>query len=206
MFLQNYYTLKDAVKSRAILGRFPSVSLSLKQYNGNTTTDSWVLGAYDAFYHGIVSNTYFSYTVKLTPTIPTSTSGYSEMLPTGSTSTSYLIFAPYFRIVFGSGTTPPSLSDYTIESVISNISFLGSYVGGSDTQKTFTYSYQNNNGSEITINEVCIFGGVGGIGSYQNVVYSPTCATYREVFSTPLVVPAGGTFDYVITVVQNGNN
>lgn len=208
MFLQNYYTLLEISRSKSIVGYQKPTSVSLIQYDGNTISYSYNIGGYNAYYYGIIygTNLNFSTVDALKTTPPTAYSGTTTNQAQTSIQSSYNIILPYFSIVFGTGTTPPSLTDYTVENLISNIMFTGSYVGGDGNTKTFTYSYINNNDEEITINEVVIFGGIGGIGGYTYSGSYPTCATYREVLSTPITVAAGGTFDYVITVSYDGNS
>lgn len=201
MFLQNYYTLKEAFGSSSVLGYNGSTQIQLIQYNGNVTKENYACGGYDAFYYGAPRGT-----SSLTTAPPSIEATYITVRNANSSSYSYELTMPYFAIVFGSSDTAVSLTDYTIGELITGIKSLGVVVGGSAKQKVFTYAYQNTNSTDITIKEVCIFGGLGGVSYYNAPADSPTCATYREVFSTPLVVPAGGTFEYVITVEQNGNN
>lgn len=209
MFLQNYHILKEISKSRPIVGYNPSTSVTITNYEGNTVTEEYNIGGYDTYYYGAIYplETRSVYDGVYTYPPNSSTPVNVAAPPCASHyAGAYSLDVPTFHIVFGSGTTPPSLTDYNIESLISNITFTESNVAVNGNKKFFIYTFRNANNTDITISEVCIFGGIGAIGGYKYNGSYPKCATYRETFSSPLTVPAGASFDYIITIEQNGDD
>lgn len=98
-------------------------------------------------------------------------------------------------IVFGDGDTPVSVDDFSISgNAITNISVSSKEGASTDVGGNILYTFINR-GDDATIKEVCIFGcfSTGQTSSYK-------VALWREVLDTPLIVPAGSTFTYTISV------
>lgn len=98
----------------------------------------------------------------------------------------------YKFIVFGDGDVPVETDNYSISgSPIANISI--SSVEGMVTVKGYKimYTFKYTGTNTATIKEVCIFDNFSTITS--NII---KVALWREVFNTPLQVPAGSIFTY----------
>ena len=93
-------------------------------------------------------------------------------------------------IAFGSGTTPPTIDDYAVEALISNISATATRVINLENGHRVYITFINNNNTSITINEVVMYGSLNASGFAANP------ALLREVFETPITVEAGESFIY----------
>lgn len=104
----------------------------------------------------------------------------------------------------GSGTTPATDEDYTIESIISSgLSFSATphsneaYDAENDVYSVyFDLTIANTSANDITISEVCFFGnsyGMNSIGVSTNTSASNRNAVLvdRTVLDTPVTIPAG---------------
>ena len=98
---------------------------------------------------------------------------------------------PYIRI--GSGTTPATLSDYSLEAPITNnFSVLENKktIGVDDDGYWVTYKYVISN---VGDNDMVI----GEIGYFGYVLYNASAGSFylidRTVLDTPITIPAGGT-------------
>lgn len=114
------------------------------------------------------------------------------------------------RLMFGTGTTPPTENDYTLESPIYNISYTPGSVliapdGEGKYQMYIDHVLTNNTGADITICEVGLFGEVCSKWTsatnylHRNVMFE------RTVLDEPLVIPAGKSklFTYKLTFNQS---
>ena len=103
-------------------------------------------------------------------------------------------------IVFGDGNNPVETDNYSISgSPIANISI--SSVEGIRTVTGFKimYTFKYTGTNTATIKEVCIFDNFTSYLSNN----SRKVALWREVFQTPLQVPAGSIFTYNFEVAFN---
>lgn len=123
---------------------------------------------------------------------------YVEGAPQASITTS-AAGLKYPSVVFGTGTTPATLSDYKLESTITSgisASASGSASNTEDTGTlTFVYTVNNTSSESITIGEIGYRASVPDrSGHVYNVLID------RTVLDTPVTIPAGssGTLVYVI--------
>lgn len=123
---------------------------------------------------------------------PAAVGNISTVIPSTSTSNYNQL-----HIVFGNGNTPVTPDDYTIAGTrITNISPSAVVGGITDIGTTVSYIFTNNNATNVTISEVCIFGGFAF--NTTNIKF----AIWREVFDEPLTVPAGVSFMYTIEITS----
>lgn len=123
-------------------------------------------------------------------------------LPTQSTYTSYGNGGVYF----GTGTTPATLADYTLEKPITSglsITNPSKYSFNDNGEGKWTYSASyvltNTSGAEINIYEIGIITMAGTTG---NSTYAPLLME-RTVLTEPITIPAGGAKLVTVTVTQN---
>lgn len=130
-------------------------------------------------------------TVKNGTTLPTGKK-YDTSPPTSSTYYSSIFFTQLnlnwnkhdttTGIAFGSGTTPPTIDDYKMESLISSgISF--SFVKEYGNPCKFTITVTNISDDAISIAE---------LGMFTLINNSNTFLADRTVLDTPVTIPAGG--------------
>lgn len=187
MLLNNYYNLKKAYASSYINGTnqgklvSSGTELSVITSNGSSYgINAAICGAYlhadklRGQFHGNIPDVSAIYT-----TVPAYN---SDIQPS------------YTYITFGSGSTPPTPDDYTVETRIANITPTGVRVVSIDNGHRCYITYTNGNSTSITIREVVMFGNLSGSAA-------PHVALLREVFDTPIEVEAGESFifswDYV---------
>ena len=108
--------------------------------------------------------------------------------------------AGQYGTYFGTGTTPPTMDDYNLESPI-----LDGTLSSSSTaspQKGFeqdhariyaTHEVTNNSTSDVTVTEVGVFGAPSS--SSKNVFMID-----RTVLNTPITIPAGGSKSITIAI------
>lgn len=109
-----------------------------------------------------------------------------------------------FGFAFGTGTTPPTEDDYTIESIISSgLSMTGApqkqYNLDSESGEYTVYydiTLANSSESDISISEVCYFANVfptanKGENPADNIYNYFSVLMNRIVLETPVVIPAG---------------
>lgn len=106
----------------------------------------------------------------------------------------------YPGVYFGSGSTPPTKSDYTLESPITsglNITNPSSLVWVNNGNGAYScvsdFIVQNATGNAITINEIGIFvpTGANASGSVTNSITLNNVLMERTVLSEPITIPAG---------------
>ena len=97
-------------------------------------------------------------------------------------------------VVFGSGTTPPTVDDYSLESILSGISFTYTVeVSADGTTRTAVYTIVNNNSTDITISE---YGHTEttymwrGATNDSNNSYSGALLLSRSLLDEPITIPA----------------
>lgn len=126
---------------------------------------------------------------------PSNTSYIKTLIPSTSGSN-----GGYKYIVFGDGDVPVEMDNYSISgSPIQNI--IASSVEGirTVTGSKIMYTFKYTGTNTATIKEVCIFDNF--TDSLSNT--SRKFALWREVFQTPLQVPAGSIFTYNFEVAFN---
>lgn len=191
MLLNNYYNLYEASTYlyRTPSNYYPSGSfvagaptLQLKQDDGNyadITPD--MCGA-----QGIAD--------KLSGYFQQTPPSVSNVFATKAPTTGANNYKTY--IAFGSGTTPPTLDDYTVEEFIDNIAPTATRVISIENGKRIYFTFTNNNEYTINISEVVVY---GNIAAYM--YETKLGALLREVFPIPITVEAGESFifswDYV---------
>ena len=102
-------------------------------------------------------------------------------------------------MVFGDGNEPVATDDYSISgSAIENISILSLDGIRTITGYKLMYSFKYTGTTTAVIRELCIFDNFGVSSQSGRKV-----ALWREVFDTPLQVPAGSIFTYNLEVEYN---
>jgi hypothetical protein len=101
-------------------------------------------------------------------------------------------------ITFGSGTTPPTIDDYNVESFIENLypnnnSITVSPTGGINVNTTI----RNGNATEVTINEVCLYSSTSRNNS--GILF----LTFREVLPTPVVLQPNELYTFSVNIQPN---
>lgn len=92
-------------------------------------------------------------------------------------------------IGFGSGTTPPTIDDYKLESAISSgLSF--SFVQNYGNPCTWIITITNTSDEEITISELGMFTSI--YSNYSSSGSNVTALVDRTVLDNPVTIPAGG--------------
>lgn len=124
---------------------------------------------------------------------------------TGSSSDSYCPIG-YVRtnltgtagfVAFGTGTTPPTLDDYTLSgNIVTGISTTAKVSGGftdSGTEVSATYTITNNNDTAVTIGEIGAFGASGSTTG-KGVMLE------RTVLESPITIEPGGVGQVTYTL------
>lgn len=107
-------------------------------------------------------------------------------------------------IIFGSGNTPASADDYTLDNLLTSITAIssngGAYVRNADGdyETTLEKVCVNSGSSPITIAE---WGIVVWPQDNASTTYKVPVLAYREVLPTPVVVGAGKVFRFSANVV-----
>ena len=108
-------------------------------------------------------------------------------------------------IVFGTGTTPPTENDYTVENIISGLTLSATptkqYSFDSATNKYtvfYDFTLANGTGEDITINEVCLFANVFPTSTKGENPGTGTSNKFavlmdRTVLATPITIPANSS-------------
>ena len=108
--------------------------------------------------------------------------------------------ASVYGIRFGTGTTPPAMTDYNLEAPILDGSLSSEAVApmqGFDTDHAriyVTHEVKNNSQNAVTITEAGVFGSP----TTNNSLYY---LLDRTVFDTPVTIPAGGTKSITYAIV-----
>lgn len=95
------------------------------------------------------------------------------------------------RFCLGNGTTPPTFTDYALESPVdmTNLTLANSAYSGSNCKYTSTTTLQNTGDSDFTFSEIILAGFNGGC----------KVALTRDVIS-PVTIPAGGSKTITIVI------
>lgn len=140
----------------------------------------------------------------------TTGSGRFNVKPFSSTElyvrTSYSFTSADINILVGSGTTPVTVNDYRLESLISTVSKQSgscniTYITNNDieslTEKLIMeISIANTDTDDITISEI----GLAQTVYTTNYNASSTVLLYREVLDTPVIIPANGFSTFQIEI------
>ena len=95
-------------------------------------------------------------------------------------------------IGFDGSNTPPSIDDYALIEPIGNCSVVTVTYSIRDNTIIRDFTIKNNNNAEIIINGVGLF----GTFTYYTGTTRKLVLLYREVFASPITVPAGASFIY----------
>lgn len=186
MFLRNYYNLAAA----AFIG---CTNVATSAQTGKTPSSENLL------IHAIDNKYYYA--------------GYKNVGPfstvdvtTALLNTSYSSSSSH-GVKFGSGTTPPTVDDYKLESKItSGLTVNASkftpptYDSGNNKHiRQQSYTIINSGSSSVTISEIGIEAAVLA-GSTSSSSSSKQTLIYRSVFDTPIVIPAGDAATITITL------
>ena len=109
-------------------------------------------------------------------------------------------FKTYGGVIFGTGTTPPSIDDYTISGDIitglnSSAVFDTSFDDAGRTVTT-TYTLTNTNDEAVTIGEIASVMGAGSSSSYAILLE-------RTVLESPITIEPGGVGQVTYTIRMN---
>lgn len=191
MFLQNYYNLMHDIYMRTPLKSGASSSAIITLSNGESYYYSIGYGASSGVPYFMVNPILLNYGKITTESAENQLTLPSDNIVSSTTSS----YATNLYLVFGSGTTPVTIDDYNIESPILNLEF--SKISNTCTEDSFTITItgHNLNDEEITVSEMCFFGCIGPDESKYRL-----SALYREVFDSPITVPADGYFKFSYTI------
>lgn len=101
-------------------------------------------------------------------------------------------------IGFDGSNTPASIDDYALIEPIQNCSIVTVTYSRSNNTIIRDFTIKNNNSSEIIINGVGLF----GCFSYYTGSIKNLALLYREVFASPITVPAGASFIYRLETTE----
>ena len=118
-----------------------------------------------------------------------------------------ILFQEDAKIVVGSGSTAPALSDYSIENEINGLSLISfaypnrdstaTYVfGENDVLLSATATFKNETASDIEVKEIAFYGFWSSSNWGDNKYYMIA----REVLETPVIIEPNKTYAFSITV------
>lgn len=191
MFLQNYYNLMHDIYMRTSLKSGASASTIITLSNGDSFNYSVGYSSSSGVPYFMVNPIFLNYGTITTKSAQNQLTIPSDNIVSPTTSTS----ANNLYLVFGSGTTPVTINDYNIESPILNLEFTDIRNTCTEDSFTITITGHNLNDEEITVSEMCFFGCIGTNDGGRII-----SALYREVFDSPITVPADGYFKFSYTV------
>lgn len=103
-------------------------------------------------------------------------------------------------VIFGTGTTPPTIDDYCLSGdIVSTFSYSSSVkksVDNGGVTYTATYTLTNTSDEDITIGEVAMICSIRSTYGWDMLLE-------RTVLDEPLTIPAGGIGQVTYTVRQN---
>lgn len=103
-------------------------------------------------------------------------------------------------IGFDGSNTPASIDDYKLIEPIDNCSIITVTYSSRDNTIIRDFTIKNNNNNEIIINGVGLFGVFTYYTSSSYSIDLPLL--YREVFASPITVPAGASFIYRLETTE----
>ena len=101
-------------------------------------------------------------------------------------------------IGFDGSNTPASIDDYALIEPIENCSVVTVTYSRRDNTIIRDFTIKNNNNAEIIINGVGLF----GTFTYYTGSSRKLVLLYREVFTSPITVPAGASFIYRLETTE----
>lgn len=101
-------------------------------------------------------------------------------------------------IGFDGSNTPASIDDYALIEPINNCSVVTVTYSRRDNTIIRDFTIKNNNNTEIIINGVGLF----GTFTYYTGTTKKLVLLYREVFASPITVPAGASFIYRLETTE----
>lgn len=118
------------------------------------------------------------------------------MVPTNTTTNNNGRPATYVGLVFGSGTTAPTYTDYCLENKItSGFTFDSGSFNRSGEILTCTATITNTSGSDLTINEIGL-----RISDSSTAASAWVALLTRDVLDTPVVLSDGETKTFTVTI------
>ena len=194
MLLDMYYKLQyytAFLSALTIDGQEGLRSISVPEYRSMDGTARTAVGV--GYYASVGGNTYYHYGLygmRDIHSLPEQLIA-SQLVAVKS---NYNRRASFIHI--GSGTTPPTKSDYQMESeIFENIAFvdLTSKYDLNDGVVEWIATLRNDSQNTITVSEVGWSVGTP-TGCSNGNIYNHKVLVYREVYASPLVVGAGETF------------
>ena len=109
-----------------------------------------------------------------------------------------------YGTAFGTGTTPPTLSDYTLSGdLITGLSVTTARSVKEDESGvtcSLLHTVVNNNSDEVTIGEVSYIAQVTGFNGTSSNITNCYCLIERAVLDEPVTIPAGGVGQVTYTI------
>lgn len=97
-------------------------------------------------------------------------------------------------ILFGTGTTPPSVDDFKLDSIIENIEIINTNVNGNGGIWLCSRTIRNNNNDVVSISEVGLY------SAPTNSNYNFRYLLAREVLQEPVVMQPGEVYTFTFTI------
>lgn len=99
----------------------------------------------------------------------------------------------YWYMCFGSGDTEPTEDDYTLDELISTLTWSSSTAGQTARGKQYTTVITNSTNVDIVVKEFALFETVYMGDLQEGVVMKGAMMLYREVLDTPITLEPGQT-------------
>ena len=99
-------------------------------------------------------------------------------------------------ILLGSGTTPATVEDYYLETLITTLTHIRSTKSRNNNTLTFTTTWQNNTGAAITINEF----GVHMVNKRTTTKDTTSIMYTRTVSEEPVVMQPGDSRTFTVSI------
>lgn len=97
-------------------------------------------------------------------------------------------------ILFGTGTTPPSVDDFKLDSIIENIEIINTNIAGNSDIWLCSRTIRNNNNDVVRISEVGLY------SAPANYNYNFRYLLAREVLQEPVVMQPGEVYTFTFTI------
>ena len=102
-------------------------------------------------------------------------------------------FGKYKGIILGTGTTPPTYSDYRMENYNTELTYSNATVSWSAPNVILTESATNNTDANIIVSEVGVFGTYDTSTTYQRILYTRTLIE-------PVTIKPGETKTFTVKI------
>ena len=188
MFLNNYYIMKSNRFKCSANAFFESIGEPVKTRTG-VSVIPYAYECMGSFVYDYYSNSTTSYNIINTDASP--------HINANSNPGAYV--SRY--ILFGSGTTPPTIDDVDLEHQITTLSIMAVSAGEIQDGYYTTLTIKNTSDSPITISEVLFLGGFYMYGSQNNGRAFPV---YRTTFA-PVTVPGKTPFTFTYNVTEGAD-